>query len=106
LLLHEFNLNHVVNNGTARGAVYLSAAGHQDNPTCAHGMSAQERLVVLHHSTEKDLMKFHALHYHSLRGTRRYSIDADSRASKWRITFAWANRELTDVSLVKIEDTH
>ena len=67
---------------------------------------AQERLVVLHHSTEKDLMKFHALHYHSLRGTRRYSIDADSRTSKWRITFAWANRELTDVSLVKIEDTH
>jgi plasmid maintenance system killer protein len=67
---------------------------------------AQERLLVLHHSTEKDLMKLHALHYHSLRGTRRYSIDANSRASRWRITFAWANRELTDVTLVKIEDTH
>jgi hypothetical protein len=35
---------------------------------------AQERLVVLHHSTEKDLMKLHALHYHSLRGAGRYSI--------------------------------
>lgn len=67
---------------------------------------AQERLAILHHSTENDLMKLQALHYHNLRGTRRYSIDADSRASRWRITFAWANRELTDVTLVKIEDTH
>jgi plasmid maintenance system killer protein len=67
---------------------------------------AQERLAILHHSTEKDLMKLQALHYHNLRGTRRYSIDADSRASRWRITFAWANRDFTDVSLVKIEDTH
>jgi len=67
---------------------------------------AQERLAVLHHSTENDLMKLQALHYLNLRGTRRYSIDADSRTSRWRITFSWANRELTDVSLVKIEDTH
>ena len=67
---------------------------------------AQERLAILHHSTERDLMKLQSLHYHSLRGSRRYSIDADSRASRWRITFAWANHELSDVSLVKIEDTH
>jgi plasmid maintenance system killer protein len=28
------------------------------------------------------------------------------KSSKWRITFAWANQELADVSLVKIEDPH
>ena len=67
---------------------------------------AQERLVVLHHSSEKNLLTLHSLHYHKLHGTKRYSIDANARASKWRITFAWANQELTDVSLVKIEDTH
>ena len=31
------------------------------------------------------------LHYHKLHGTKRYSIDANARASKWRITFTWAN---------------
>ncbi|MEI6674902.1 MAG: hypothetical protein WCO57_06970 [Verrucomicrobiota bacterium] len=67
---------------------------------------AQERLVILHHALEKDLLTLHSLHYHKLHGTGRYSIDANSRASKWRITFAWANSQLTDVSLVKIEDTH
>jgi plasmid maintenance system killer protein len=67
---------------------------------------AQERLLILHHSAEKDLMTLHSLHYHKLHGTGRYSIDANSRVSKWRITFAWADQELTDVSLVKIEDTH
>ncbi len=67
---------------------------------------AQERLHILHHSGEKDLLTLHSLHYHKLHGTRRYSIDANSRASKWRITFAWANQEFADVSLVKIEDTH
>jgi len=67
---------------------------------------AQERLVILHHASEKDLLTLHSLHYHKLHGIGRYSIDANSRASKWRITFAWANRQLTDVSLVKIEDTH
>jgi hypothetical protein len=30
------------------------------------------------------------LHYHKLHGTKRYSIDANARASKWRITFTWA----------------
>jgi plasmid maintenance system killer protein len=67
---------------------------------------AQERFVILHHSSEKDLLTLHSLHYHKLHGTKRYSIDANARASKWRITFTWANQELTDVSLVKIEDTH
>ncbi len=67
---------------------------------------AQERLLILHHSTEKDLLTLHSLHYHKLHGTGRYSIDADSRVSQWRITFAWAGEELADVSLVKIEDTH
>lgn len=67
---------------------------------------AQERLVILHHSSEKDLPTLHSLHYHKLHGSKKYSIDANARASKWRITFAWANLEFTDVSLVKIEDTH
>lgn len=67
---------------------------------------AQERLLILHHSSERDLLSLHSLHYHKLHGSGRYSIDANSRASKWRITFAWADEELTDVSLVAIEDTH
>ena len=67
---------------------------------------AQERLVILHHAAEKDLLTIQSLHHHKLHSTGRYSIDANSRASKWRITFHWANQELTDVSLVKIEDTH
>lgn len=67
---------------------------------------AQERLAVLNQATEKDLLSLHSLHYHALRGTRRYSIDANSRNSKWRITFAWVDERLTDVELVEIEDTH
>lgn len=67
---------------------------------------AQERLLVLHHATEKDLLSLHSLHYHKLHGSGRHSIDANSRSSKWRITFAWADQEFTDLSLVKIEDTH
>jgi plasmid maintenance system killer protein len=67
---------------------------------------AQERLAVLNQATEKDLLSLRSLHYHALRGTWRYSIDANSRNSKWRITFAWVDEHLTDVQLVKIEDTH
>ncbi|WP_367872235.1 type II toxin-antitoxin system RelE/ParE family toxin [Luteolibacter sp. Populi] len=67
---------------------------------------AQERLAVLNQATERDLLTLQALHYHKLHGDSRYSIDANSRNSKWRITFAWANDELTDVELVEIEDTH
>lgn len=66
----------------------------------------QERLAVLHQATEKDLLTLPFLHYHALRGSKRYSIDANSRRSKWRITFAWADQDRVDVQLVCIEDTH
>lgn len=66
---------------------------------------AYERLRILHFATEKDLLCAVSLKYHGL-GGKRYSIDADSRRSPWRITFEWDNDELTDVRLVKIEDTH
>jgi plasmid maintenance system killer protein len=45
-------------------------------------------------------------HYHRLSGSVRFSIDADARNSPWRITFQWENEEMTDVELVKVEDTH
>jgi plasmid maintenance system killer protein len=67
---------------------------------------AQERLAILNQSSERDLLNLRSLSYHKLHGEGRYSIDANSRSSKWRITFAWANEELTDVQLVRIEDTH
>ena len=67
---------------------------------------AQERLAILNQATERDLLTLPALHYHALRGIKRYSIDASSRQSKWRITFAWKDENLCDVELVKIEDTH
>ncbi len=67
---------------------------------------AQERLAILNQATGRDLLILQSLHYHKLHGKDRYSIDANSRNSKWRITFAWANEELTDVELVEIEDTH
>lgn len=66
----------------------------------------QERLAVLHQATEKDLLTLPFLHYHALRGSKRYSIDANSRRSKWRITFAWADQDRVDVQPVCIEDTH
>jgi plasmid maintenance system killer protein len=46
------------------------------------------------------------LHYHKLKGTTLYSIDADSRKFPWRITFHWENAKMKDVPLVKIEDPH
>jgi len=67
---------------------------------------AYERLLLLNAATEKDLLLYPALHYHSLKGTTFHCVDADARNSKWRITFAWADQALTDVSLVTIEDTH
>ena len=67
---------------------------------------ARERLQILNVATEKDLMIHHSLQYHALKGTKRYSIDANSRFSKWRITFSWASVDLANVELVKIEDTH
>ena len=67
---------------------------------------AQQRLAIFDQSTEKDLLTAQALHYHKLKGSSFYSIDADSRKSRWRIVFAWADETLTDVSLVQIGDTH
>jgi plasmid maintenance system killer protein len=71
------------------------------NPIKAH-----ERLSMLNEADEKALLMAPFLHYHKLKGTTRYSIDADSRKSSWRITFHWENAEMKDVLLVKIEDTH
>lgn len=71
------------------------------NPTRAY-----ERLAILNEADEKSLLLLPALHYHKLKGTSKYSIDADSRKSPWRITFRWENSEMKDVELVNIEDTH
>lgn len=67
---------------------------------------AEIRLDQLDSAEEKDLLLAPHLFYHNLKGTNRYSIDADSRKSFWRITFEWENDEMKDVLLVKIEDTH
>ena len=69
-------------------------------------VKAFERLAILNEADEKALMLLPALHYHKLKGTSKYSIDADSRKSPWRITFQWENAELKDIELVRIEDTH
>ena len=69
-------------------------------------VKAFERLAILNEADEKTLMLLPALHYHKLKGTSKYSIDADSRKSPWRITFQWENAELKDIELVRIEDTH
>lgn len=69
-------------------------------------IKTQQRLAILNISSEKDLLLTPVLFYHKLKGTNRYSIDADSRRSPWRITFQWENDEMKDVELVKIEDTH
>jgi len=66
---------------------------------------AYQRLFILNRSEERDLMMIPSFHYHSL-NDGRYSIDADKRNSPWRITFRWVDDELSDVELVKIEDTH
>ncbi len=67
---------------------------------------AAERLFLLDSSNEKNLLPASALYYHKLHGSHRCSIDADSRKSKWRITFIWENDEATDVCFVQIDDTH
>jgi plasmid maintenance system killer protein len=69
-------------------------------------VKAFERLAVLNEADEKALLLIPALHYHKLKGTSKYSIDADSRKSPWRITFQWENSEMNHVELVKVEDTH
>ena len=67
---------------------------------------AFERLAILNEADEKSLLRIPALHYHKLKGTSKFSIDADSRKSPWRITFQWDNSEMKNVELVRIEDTH
>jgi len=69
-------------------------------------VKAFERLAILNETDEKYLLLIPALHYHKLKGTSKYSIDADSRKSPWRITFHWENLEMKNVELVRIEDTH
>ncbi len=69
-------------------------------------VKACERLAMLDAADEKALLLTPFLHYHKLKGTNRFSIDADSRKSPWRITFQWENAEMKDVQLVRIEDTH
>lgn len=64
-----------------------------------------ERLNALDHFNERDLMMASSYHYHTL-NNGRYSIDANARNLPWRITFQWENDEMTNVELVKIEDTH
>lgn len=69
-------------------------------------IKAFERLAILHEADEKALLLIPFLHYHRLKGSTRYSIDADSRKSAWRITFEWESSQMKDVQLVRIEDTH
>lgn len=69
-------------------------------------VKAFERLATLNESDEKTLLLIPAFHYHKLKGTSRYSIDAESRNSPWRITFQWENGEMKNVEFVRIEDTH
>lgn len=69
-------------------------------------VKAYERLAMLNQADEKTLLLSPFLHYHKLKGSQRFSIDADSRKSPWRITFKWDNAEMKDVQLVRIEDTH
>ena len=71
-----------------------------------NAVEAFERLAILNEADEKSLILIPLLHYHKLKGTAKYSIDADSRKSPWRITFQWENAEMTNVELVRIEDTH
>jgi plasmid maintenance system killer protein len=67
---------------------------------------AIERLALLDQADEKVLLLSPFLHYHKLKGTSQFSIDADSRKSPWRITFRWENAEMRNVHLVRIQDTH
>ncbi len=66
----------------------------------------KRRLEMLDEATEKDLLLLPSMKYHHLKGTNRYSIDADKRNSPWRITFSWENEEMKDVEFMKIDDTH
>ena len=69
-------------------------------------IKAFERIAILNEADQKSLLLIPALHYHKLKGTSKYSIDADSRKSPWRITFLWENAEMKNVELVRIEDPY
>lgn len=69
-------------------------------------VKAFERLAILNAFDEKSPLNIYALHYHKLKGTSNYSIDANSRESPRKITFQWENLEMKNVGLVRIEDTH
>ena len=86
----------------------MSVLKNENNPLALFSnlKKAYERLNTLDEADEKFLLLSPQLHYHRLQGTGRFSIDADSRRSPWRITFAWENDELKNVELVRIEDTH
>jgi plasmid maintenance system killer protein len=78
----------------------LKKLGNLDIP------KTQQRLAILNQASEQDLLRLPMLHYHRLQGNSRYSIDATSRKSPWRITFAWTDEQAIDVELVMLEDTH
>lgn len=94
---------------TATESIFLGEKLNRKESRALGGLDiikAYERLGMLNEADEKTLLLTPFLHYHRLKGTSRYSIDADSRKSPWRITFEWENSEMKDVRLVKIEDTH
>ena len=61
-------------------------------------VKAFELLAILNEADEKSPLLNPALHYHKFQGASKYSIDADSRKSPWRITFQWENLEMKNVS--------
>lgn len=65
-----------------------------------------KQATILNEANEISLLLIPTLHYHKLKGTTKYSTDADSRKSPWRITFHWEDSEMENVELVRIEDTH
>jgi len=71
-------------------------------------IKAKEVLAILDNVEERHLLtpEFKRFHYHSLKGSPRYSLDVNGRRSKWRATFQWENEDKIHVELVLIEDTH
>ena len=62
-----------------------------------------KQAAILNEANEKFLLLIPVLHYHKLKGTTKYSIDADSRKSPWRIIFRWEGQ---DAYHVQITDYH
>jgi plasmid maintenance system killer protein len=94
---------------TTRETIFLGGQPSRKDLKKLGGLNiakAFERLTMLDAADEKRLLLSPSLHYHKLKGSSRYSIDADSRTSPWRIIFQWENDEMKNVQLVTIEDTH